>query len=95
MVGDFYKDKWSDWPYNKPSPPNPSDYRQIFNPPPTIEEFNKLKKEVEEMKELLKRAKLYDELNNEPHCEMEDKVELLKRVAKLVGISLEDIFGKT
>ena len=58
------------------------------------QEFDDLRRQVEEMKALLVRAKEYDERNNEPHCEMEDKVALLKQVAKLVGVSLEDVFGK-
>lgn len=46
------------------------------------------------MKELLKRAKKYDEDNGEPNCEMADKVAVLKRVAELVGVSLDEIFPK-
>jgi hypothetical protein len=53
-----------------------------------------LKKEVEEMKELLKRAVEYDERNNEPHCEIEEKVEVLKKVAELLGVDLDSIFKK-
>jgi hypothetical protein len=44
------------------------------------------------MKKLLIKAKIYDEQNNEPNCEMEDKIALLKRVADMVGVSLDDIF---
>jgi hypothetical protein len=85
MVGDHYQDKWrqpyqqtwTTWPTNAPS-------RQ---------EFDALKKEVEDMKELLKRAKLYDEQNNEPNCEIKEKMEFLRNVAKLVGIDLDDVIG--
>lgn len=56
-------------------------------------ELAALRKEVDEMKQLLVRAKAYDDANNEPNCEMEDKVELLKRVAAAVGVDLKDIFG--
>jgi hypothetical protein len=41
------------------------------------------------IKELLERAKVYDQVNNEPNCEMADKIELLKRVADLVGVEIE------
>jgi tRNA U34 2-thiouridine synthase MnmA/TrmU len=58
------------------------------------EEFEALKKEVLEMKALLIKAKEYDERNNEPNCEMEDKVKLLKQVADMVGVDLKEIFGK-
>ena len=45
------------------------------------------------MKALLIRAKEYDERNNEPHCEMEEKVELLKKIAAAVGVDLSEVFG--
>ena len=55
-------------------------------------EFQELKKEVLEMKELLKKAIRYDEIHNQPECEVEEKIELLKKVAELVGVDLKDIF---
>lgn len=102
MVGDHYNEKWKDvWPYHQPQP-NPFVPDRVTTAPaaipfwspqgPTQQQFDDLKKEVEEMKKLLKRAVEYDKNNNEPHCEMEDKVALLKKVAALVGVSLEDIF---
>jgi hypothetical protein len=90
MVGDVYRDKWNE---------STSPYRGLAYPgapqPPAISraEFDALKKEVADMKELLKRAKDYDERNGEPECEMDDKMDLLRRVAKLVGISLDDVIG--
>lgn len=44
------------------------------------------------MKELLKKAIEYDKKNNEPHCEVEEKIATLKKIAEMVGVSLEDIF---
>lgn len=58
----------------------------------TREEFEQLKKEVEEMKKILLRAAEYDKKNNEPHCEMEVKVALLKKIAEAVGVDLTDVF---
>jgi len=97
MVGDHFNDKW--WPNLEPQIPfNRStittEQLSAFLAP-TRKEFDALKKEVEEMKKLLERAVEYDKKNNEPHCEIEDKVALLKKVAKLVGVSLEDIFPST
>lgn len=87
MVGDFYQDKFE--PFKRYIvDPNPA----FTNfPPITRIEFNALKKEVETMKELLKRAKLYDEENGEPNCEMEDKIKFIKEIAKFVGVDLADI----
>jgi hypothetical protein len=57
------------------------------------QEFEALKQEVEELKLLLQRAIEYDEKNNEPHCENEAKMELLRAVAKAVGIDLDEVIG--
>jgi hypothetical protein len=40
---------------------------------------------------LIEAAKDYDRKHNEPDCETEDKMELLRRVAKAVGIDLDDV----
>lgn len=86
MVGDHYNDKWRDKNWNWPS--------TLTQNPISREEFDALRKEVLEMKQLLLRAVEYDKRNNEPSCEMEEKVALLKRVAELVGVDLEEIFSK-
>lgn len=71
---------------------------QFINGPgltaPTRAEFEALKKDVEEMKRLLKRAKKYDDETGQPDCEMEDKVALLKKVAEMVGVDLSEIWGE-
>ena len=107
-MGDHYNDKWKDlypWPNGtgtnpyelyppiKPKPLDNIDLSKYFQREVTKQEFDDLKKEVEEMKKILTLAAEYDKKNNEPHCEMEDKVAVLKRMAELFGISLEDVFG--
>ncbi len=59
---------------------------------PSQEEFDELKKEVELMKKMLEAAKIYDKDTGQPDCEMEEKIDFLKKVAKLVGVNLEEIF---
>ena len=54
----------------------------------TRKEFEDLKKEVEILADLLKRAIKYDEVNNEPHCETDEKMALLRAVAKAGGVEL-------
>jgi hypothetical protein len=61
---------------------------------PTREEFEALKREVEEMKKKLKAAKKQDEEEGNPDCEMEEKVEFLRKIAELVGVDLEDVFDQ-
>lgn len=76
MIADHYNQKWPDF----------SDFNKIGR-----KEFEDLKKEVKEMKELLRKAKIYDEANGEPNCEMEDKMKLLRKVAEAVGIDLDEV----
>ena len=60
--------------------------------PVSREEFDALKKEMEELKKLLKAAKEYDEKTGQPDCHMDEKVELIKKIAELVGVDLKGIF---
>lgn len=57
----------------------------------TREEFDELKRDVADLKELLKRAKKYDADNGEPDCEIEDKTERPRTIARLVGIDLDEV----
>ena len=97
MIGDHYSDKYKQDQYQDlldrlrgNSVYNNTQFPIL--PLVSKKEFDALKKEVEEMKQLLKKAIAYDEKNNEPHCEIEDKVKLLKEVAKLLGVDLSEIF---
>jgi len=93
MIGDFYGNKFA--PYVSPPLPLQPVVPQINWPVITVlpADFEQLKRDVAEMKELLKRAKDYDERNGEPACEKDEKVAVLKAVAKLVGVDLTEIFG--
>jgi hypothetical protein len=96
MVGDFYTDKWRKiGPLN---PLNPFDNgipnSPHVNPQVSREEFEMLRREVLDMKELLKRAVKYDEETNQRGCEVEEKIKLLKQVADMVGVDLNDVLGK-
>lgn len=98
FIGDHFHEKWKHYehyinPYTNPPNLNPPQSQPIIINQSEITkiEFEALKKEVMEMKELLRKAKIYDEKNNEPNCEIEDKMKFLREVAKLVGIDLDDI----
>lgn len=94
MVGDDWTRKFPErypsiWPTPSPtSVPYPSEI------PVSRKEFERLKADVEQMKKDLAAAKAQDIADGAPDCEMEDKVALLKKVAELVGVDLEEIFGK-
>lgn len=90
MIGDHYADKWRQYP------PQPSTvWPHVFVPAPVIsrEEFDALRRDVEDMKALLIRAKRYDDGHGEPDCEMDEKLAVLRRVADLVGVDLSDVFA--
>lgn len=91
-VGDYWNKQWPDrhpWvdPYVQPLYPP----LNIPNNGPTREEFEALKKDIEALKELLKAAKKFDEETNQPHCEHEDKVAIIKKMAEIVGVDLKDV----
>lgn len=88
MVGGYFDDKW-----RNPNGTGSTNYPQIISDPNSAskEDLEKLRQEVLEMKELLKRALKYDKDNKEPHCEMDEKVATLKKVAEIVGVDLKDL----
>lgn len=92
MIGDHYNDKWREqYPWTQPQVGTDSTVN-IYPASITREEFDELKRDVAEMKELLKRAKIYDEEHGEPDCQKDEKIALLKKIAELVGIDMEDVF---
>ena len=87
-VGDYWKDRLPNtYPWINPNPSQPFLYNQ-----PTREEFEQLKQEIQELKLLLKAALRYDEKTNQPHCEQEEKIALIKKLAEYVGVDLSDVF---
>jgi hypothetical protein len=88
MVADHYADKWRQ---GHPFYPNGGTWPVLAEV--SRAEFDALKRDVEEMKALLKRAKEYDERTGQPDCEMDEKVALLRKVADMVGVNLDDVLG--
>lgn len=98
MIGDHYRDKWAPILPGPASPMVPfapiSPFRGLIEPEVSRQEFDDLKKEVLEMKALLKRAIKYDKDNHQAGCEIDDKMGFLRKVAAIVGVSLDDVLGK-
>lgn len=86
FVGQHYDDQWR--PQVTPFTSATTWIQSI-----TREEFEQLKRDVAEMKELLIAAKRIDEVTGQPDCETAQKVELLKDIADALGVDLEDVFG--
>jgi hypothetical protein len=83
MIGDTAKDFFIKYYPNVSSPTY-----TVGVPVISREEFDALKRDVELIKEMLIAAKKYDEKNGEPECETEEKMELLRKIAKVVGVEL-------
>jgi hypothetical protein len=91
MVSDHFIDKQKE---NKPwvNPYIfPTDKWIPYNPPATKEDIEDLREEIEDLKDLLKRAIKYDADNNQPKCEDAVKKEVLIKLGELVGIDLKEI----
>lgn len=58
------------------------------------EEFDRLKREVIELRRLLAAAKAFDAATGQPDCELDEKVALIKRVAEFVGVDLGDVLAE-
>jgi hypothetical protein len=94
MMGDSWQ---SDFPQRFPwwDNPNINTPKTVTTIPPSVslEDFNKLRLEVEELKKLLLAAKEFDEKTGQKDCHMDEKVEFIKHVAKFVGVDLKEVFG--
>lgn len=97
-IGDNYRDNFAPrWPgivhpNTWPAQPSTMPDQTVYTPVVSKQEFDALKKEVEELKQLLKAAKKFDEETGQPDCHMDDKVDFIKKLAEFVGVDLEDIF---
>ncbi len=92
-VGDHYGDP-NRWPWKPttpigPGPSVPEPFRKDWLDHIKDAEIEDLKKRVKSLEDLLKKAKQYDTDNGEPDCEIDEKVELLKKLAKELGVELE------
>jgi hypothetical protein len=63
--------------------------------PPTRKEFEQLREEVRALRPLLEAAKEYDERTGQPDCEMEEKIALIRRLAELVEVDLNDVLPES
>ena len=89
VIGDHYIDKWG---LGKPNTSEPLIWPNfIERDTPTKQEFEDLEKEVLDMKQLIKKAKKYDKESGQPDCEIEDKMDFFRKVAKLVGVDLDEV----
>ena len=94
MVVDHYREKWT--PVVIPMIPFPGGAGGIgglpvtlFTTPPQVPPITAA--EIEEFRKLLERAREYDRKNNEPDCEMAEKINALKLIAEKLGVDISFI----
>ena len=56
------------------------------------QEFDELRDEVKSLKKLLKAARIYDDETGQPGCEVKKKVKMIKKLAKMLDVDMEDVF---
>lgn len=93
-VMDIYADRWRDW-QTQPFIPNPIDPTFPIKTGPTQAEFDALRREVAEMREIVKKAMEFDKRTGQPDCETAEKVEKVRKIAEMVGINLDDILPRS
>lgn len=93
MIIDHTQDIWKDrYPNIWPNPiyiPNKDPF-QTF-PTITRQEFDALKREMEDLKKLLFKAKKYDEETGQKDCEVLEKVAFIRKIALLLGVDISDL----
>lgn len=90
-VIDHYSDKWRipPQPFAPLTPWSPEEAKKKFEEMIDKADREQLKKEIEEFREILKRAREYDRKMQREGCEMEEKMAKLREAAAELGIADE------
>lgn len=84
-IGDSFKKDWDDIFYPQfPYWPDTSKSDKA--------KIEALRKEVKALKKLLLTAQKYDKETGQPDCEVDEKVKLLKDIAKVLKIDMGKVF---
>lgn len=86
MVVDHYQKTWPEIP-KYPDIPGVT-WPDFLDTVDGKQKQKELEKRIEEMEELLRKAKIYDEENNEPDCESETKKKTLQELADLWEVEI-------
>lgn len=91
MIGDYYRDRV--WPQHPYAPSYPVQPITTIIGGISREEFEELRKEVQELAKLVKAAKQFDEAVGCPDCEADEKVKLVQELLDAFGLSVDDLSG--
>ena len=91
MIGDGWSrqlpERWPNIPWQTRSPSQQSTFPEVSRA-----EFEALRKEIQELKALLLAAKKFDAATGQPECQKDEKVSLIKGIAKAVGVDMDEVF---
>lgn len=97
-VGDNWRDTfpkkypaWEDTVKYWPMVQNPTSVVKDADLESIRAEIASIRSDMLELRKLLKAAIEYDEKTGQRHCETEDKIALIKKVADAVGVDLSDL----
>lgn len=78
------------WPGINPYRPIPGGAEVLI--PVGRREFEELKRQVEQLKLELQKARAEDIRDQNPDCEMDNKVKFLRTIAEALGVDLGNVF---
>ena len=78
-------------PYIEQEPVAPPDWTYIVPEFATKVELEAIRKEIQEIRELIKAAQKFDESTGQPNCDNPDKFRLLKLLAEALGVDLSEL----
>jgi hypothetical protein len=94
MISEYYTEKWND--FNAISGIGIDTFVPIISGGSITQisriEFDSLRKDVQEMRELLTKALAYDRMTNQAECSNEEKLDRLEKIAQFAGIDCTDLF---
>lgn len=98
MIADDWNRRNGQWvePIINPTiTPDPSYFRFTTpDSPATKKDIDDLRTELQELKKLLKAAAAYDAASGQPECEQEEKIALIRKMAEITGVDMEDCLPK-
>lgn len=98
MIADDWNRRNGQWvePLITPTiTPDPSYFRFVTpESPATKKDIDDLRAELQELKKLLKAAAAYDAASGQPECEQEEKIALIRKMAEITGVDMEDCLPK-
>lgn len=94
MIGDHYDSDHYDSILSPKVLPMGTSVMPSYYIPVSRLEFDELKRQVSEMKELLTKAFEYDKMTNQVECANDEKLARLEKIAEFVGIDCKELFEK-